>query len=131
MSDNTDVTIIDDLHDLPSPHPTLPPPMPGSSTPSFFLPQKQEGLFASLARKTVRRRKKKLIVCGMDSHFNEEALLAWCELHGAVRRFERRENGDIHVYWKEWEVADTVCRVNAQVYIKNVGRVGLTWRYVN
>lgn len=55
----------------------------------------------------------------MDSQFNEEALLAWCELHGAVRRFERRENGDIHVYWKEWEVADTVSLLPLSVVIRN------------
>lgn len=86
-------------------------------------------MFASFARKTVRRRKKKLIVSWMaapvpstddygrsqiaaarerEQSLREDALLRWCESFGVVRRFERRENGDIHVYWKEWEVADTV-----------------------
>ena len=43
-----------------------------------------------------------------EQSLREDALLRWCESFGVVRRFERRENGDIHVYWKEWEVADTV-----------------------
>ncbi|KAI0764452.1 hypothetical protein BC629DRAFT_1596716 [Irpex lacteus] len=134
MSDNTHV----DMDKLPSLRPTLPPPKPGSSTPSFFLPQKQEGPFTLLTRKMVRRRRKKLIVCWMDTQFRastgdvgnlqvaadthhkrrqqqrEEALLAWCKLHGA-----------------KWEVADMVCCIEAPVYIKNVGRVLLMWQYLN
>ncbi|KAI0088790.1 hypothetical protein BDY19DRAFT_147077 [Irpex rosettiformis] len=117
MSDNTDVSIIDDMYEPTSLEPTLPPPTPGSSTPSFFLPPKQEGLFASFARKTVRRRKKKLIVSWLsgqitstdglgrsqygtarerEQRLREDRLLKWCESFGVVRRFERRENGYPH-----------------------------------
>ena len=36
-------------------------------------------------------------------------------------------NGDLWVNFREEEVADTVCRVQATVFIREVGRVYLSW----
>ncbi|KAI0691866.1 hypothetical protein BC835DRAFT_1359611, partial [Cytidiella melzeri] len=152
MSDNADVSIIDDLYEsacIDSGSLSAPAPPPPS-----FLPLKQESLFSTLARKTIRRRKRKVIVtCSpaesdeyseedmgqahmaaarreREQKLREEALLGWCEGFGVVRRFERKENGNVHVYWRECEVAEMVCRLGPQVHVKGVGQVGLAWRYV-
>ncbi|PCH45098.1 hypothetical protein WOLCODRAFT_155105, partial [Wolfiporia cocos MD-104 SS10] len=95
-------------------------------------------LFAALALK--RRRKKKLVIAGVlagagagaaEQARRYENVVRWCRGFGETRKIERREDGSLHVYWKEWEVADRVCRVQAQVYIKDVGRVSLAWHYTS
>lgn len=112
--------------------PTLPPPSPDTPSPSFFLPAKQEtNPLLKLARRTMRRRKKKLVIACIPAHAVDdpedegqariaaqrrqreekrryECIVKWCESFGVVRRFERNNDGSIHVYWRDWEVADMV-----------------------
>ena len=35
-------------------------------------------------------------------------VVRWCESFGPVRKIETKEDGSLHVYWKDWEVADMV-----------------------
>ena len=79
----------------------------------------------------MRRRKKKLVITSIPTQVFEdpedeaeariaaqrrqreekrryECIVQWCENFGVVRRFERKDDGSIHVYWRDWEVADTV-----------------------
>ncbi|KAI9058059.1 hypothetical protein FKP32DRAFT_1298462 [Trametes sanguinea] len=58
-------------------------------------------------------------------------VVKWCESFGPVRKIDTKEDGSLHVYWKDWEVADMVCRIQAQVVIKDVGRVNLAWSYIS
>ncbi|KAI0065020.1 hypothetical protein BV25DRAFT_1780730, partial [Artomyces pyxidatus] len=76
-----------------------------------------------------RDRHKRLVVSGLRSGDMraEEAVRRWCEEFGTVRRVSRREDGTLHVSFKKAEVADRVCRLQAQVFIKGVGDVGLSW----
>lgn len=143
-----------DFDDDESEKPTLPPPSPSEPTASFFLPEAPPTNFLSALarRRRMRRRKKKLVVTCLsteplpegeanaelaafrrerDLRRKHEAVMRWCETFGEVRRFERKPDGSLHVYWRDWEVADMVCRVSAQVHIKGVGRVTLAWYYVN
>jgi hypothetical protein len=128
MSDNTDVSIIDDLHEQSSPSMlSLPSSGTPTPTPSVSLPTKHESMLGHFARKTILRRKKKLIVSLLPTPVDdntedettsaamrqrERALLKWCEGFGAVRRFERRENGNLHVHWRDSEVVDMVSLYN-------------------
>ncbi|OCH84336.1 hypothetical protein OBBRIDRAFT_415717 [Obba rivulosa] len=139
----------------PPPEPTLPLPSPGTPTASFFFPPRPPSLFAAL--RLSKRRKRKLVISGApfsegtETHAFARAALGaedlalrrgeqrrryenvvrWCEGFGALRKIERKDDGSLHVYWKDWEVADRVCRIQAQVYIKDVGRVSLAWHYIN
>ncbi|KAH9940709.1 hypothetical protein B0H21DRAFT_655472, partial [Amylocystis lapponica] len=136
------------------PEPTLPLPSPSMPSPSFLTPQRPQSFFSSLAlKRCVRRRGKKLVITGVDagellgpaaqamgelaqerskreSELRYQNVVRWCESFGAIRKVDRRLDGSIHVYWREWEVADMVCRVQAQVFIKEVGRVSLAWHYI-
>ncbi|KAL7284346.1 hypothetical protein ACG7TL_001635 [Trametes sanguinea] len=58
-------------------------------------------------------------------------VVKWCESFGPVRKIDTKDDGSLHVYWKDWEVADMVCRIQAQVVIKDVGRVNLAWSYIS
>lgn len=58
-------------------------------------------------------------------------VVKWCESFGTLRKIETKDDGSLHVYWKDWEVADMVCRIQAQVVIKEVGRVSLAWSYIS
>ncbi|KAI9507878.1 hypothetical protein F5148DRAFT_1149443 [Russula earlei] len=74
------------------------------------------------------RCEKRLVVSGLEKG-NLDAELAvkrWCESFGELRRISRKD-GALHVSWKKASVADTVCRLEARVYIKGVGSVGLSW----
>lgn len=46
---------------------------------------------------------------------------------GEVRQILRMPNGDLVVSFQSAEVADTVCRVRAKVFINGVGSVQLSW----
>ena len=35
-------------------------------------------------------------------------VVRWCESFGPVKKVETKEDGSLHVYWKDWEVADMV-----------------------
>lgn len=75
------------------------------------------------------RKKKKLVVSGVGP--NElrkfEGVKRWCESFGEVSQIVRMPNGDLHVHFRLPEVADTVCRLRAKVYISGVGSVQLSW----
>ncbi|KAH9985652.1 hypothetical protein BJV74DRAFT_554158 [Russula compacta] len=77
---------------------------------------------------TSPRGEKRLVVSGLEEG-NLDAELAvkrWCESFGELRRISRKD-GALHVSWKKSSVADTVCRLEARVFIKGVGSVGLSW----
>ncbi|TFY69842.1 hypothetical protein EVJ58_g170 [Rhodofomes roseus] len=153
----------------PPPQPTLPLPSPGTPSASFLSSpqQRSQSFFASLPFKMgTKRRDKKLVITGVpledaddgkdtDWKANEkrrryENVVRWCEGFGEVRKIERKPDGTLHVFWRDWESADMVrysvisymlltdastvlqvCRVHAQVYIKDVGRVSLAWQFIN
>lgn len=75
------------------------------------------------------KRKKKLVVSGIakGDQARLEAVRKWCESFGEVNQITRMPNGDLHIDFRKAEVADTVCRVNAQVHIAGVGSVSLSW----
>ncbi|KAI0361465.1 hypothetical protein OH77DRAFT_1492512 [Trametes cingulata] len=75
------------------------------------------------------RKKRKLIISGIppDDERRFEGVRKWCESFGEVNSITRVPNGDLHVDFRKAEVADTVCRLNARVYIAGVGSVCLSW----
>ncbi|KAI0634957.1 hypothetical protein C8Q77DRAFT_1156325 [Trametes polyzona] len=143
----------------PPPQPTLPLPSPSTPSPSFLVPTPRTPSFFASLKGRPRRRKKKLVISGAPleiattsrspsslsalqasedvSHRAAEQrrrvqnVIKWCESFGPTRKIETKEDGSLHVYWKDWEVADMVCRVQAQVVIKDVGRVNLAWSYIS
>lgn len=151
----------------PPPEPTLPLPSPGTPTASFLVSpqQRSQSFFALPFMKGSKRRDKKLVITGVpleDADDGRETdwkttekrrrygnVVRWCEGFGEVRKIERKPDGTLHVFWRDWESADMVrpsshhrsprineniiqvCRVHAQVYIKDVGRVSLAWQYIN
>ncbi|KAJ7751268.1 hypothetical protein DFH07DRAFT_531336 [Mycena maculata] len=83
--------------------------------------------FASLG--TRAKRKKKLIISGIAAGDTRkfEAAKRWCESFGEVSQITRMPNDDLHVHFRNADVADTVCRLRAKVYIRGVGSVQLSW----
>ncbi|KAG2155627.1 hypothetical protein DEU56DRAFT_315856 [Suillus clintonianus] len=76
-----------------------------------------------------RSTKKKLVIGGIAPNDVKrlEAVQDWCQSFGEVDQITRMPNGDLHVNFHKAEVADTVCRVRAKVYIARVGSVHLSW----
>ncbi|KLO20671.1 hypothetical protein SCHPADRAFT_934492 [Schizopora paradoxa] len=74
-------------------------------------------------------KRKKLVVSGLAKGDGAalEGLRKWCETFGELREISRLPNGDLLVDFKRAEVADTVCRISAQVFIDGVGSVFLSW----
>ncbi|TFK68554.1 hypothetical protein BDN72DRAFT_675623 [Pluteus cervinus] len=70
--------------------------------------------------------KRKLVISGVSDMEGFEAVKAWCEGFGEIRDIQRK-NGALYVDFRKASVADTVCRVQAQVYIKGAGSVSLSW----
>ncbi|KAF5385323.1 hypothetical protein D9615_001328 [Tricholomella constricta] len=103
-------------HDLTRPHVAYPS---GGTLPRVNL--------ASLSSR--HRKKKKLIVSGIGPNEARkfEGVKRWCESFGEVSQIVRMPNGDLHVHFRLAEVADTVCRLRAKVYIAGVGSVQLSW----
>ncbi|KAJ7675394.1 hypothetical protein B0H17DRAFT_1140317 [Mycena rosella] len=95
-----------------------------SETKSRTLPRVS---FASLG--TRAKRKKKLVISGIAAGDTRkfDAAKRWCESFGEVSQITRMPNDDLHVHFRNAEVADTVCRVRAKVYIRGVGSVQLSW----
>ncbi|KAL0951494.1 hypothetical protein HGRIS_008179 [Hohenbuehelia grisea] len=83
--------------------------------------------FASLSSRNSK--KKKLVVSGVGPNETRrfEGVKRWCESFGEVSQITRMPNGDLHVHFKDAEVADTVCRLRAKVFIAGVGSVNLSW----
>ncbi|KAJ7170096.1 hypothetical protein C8R46DRAFT_223332 [Mycena filopes] len=82
--------------------------------------------FASLG---TRKRKKRLVISGIAAGDTRkfEAAKRWCESFGEVSQITRMGNDDLHVHFRNADVADTVCRLRAKVYIRGVGSVNLSW----
>ncbi|CAL1709235.1 unnamed protein product [Somion occarium] len=145
-----------DCPDSPTLHPTLPLPSPRTPTASFLIPVRASTNVPFLSALSLRyklRRKKKLIVShptllpsrqqpeeDLDDERERyaiqkskqrlyENILQWCESFGTVKNIETKGDG-LHVYWKDWESADMVCRIQGQVSIPNIGTVSLSWQYV-
>ncbi|KAG1754825.1 uncharacterized protein EDB91DRAFT_1042848 [Suillus paluster] len=76
-----------------------------------------------------RSTKKKLVIAGIARNDVKrlEAAQKWCQSFGEVDQITRMPNGDLHVNFHKAEVAETVCRVRAKVYIAGVGSVHLSW----
>ncbi|KAL0071723.1 hypothetical protein AAF712_000645 [Marasmius tenuissimus] len=83
--------------------------------------------FGSLSSRN--QKKKKLVISGIASNDVRkfEGAKRWCESFGEVNQIVRMPNGDLHVHFRSAEVADTVCRLRAKVYIAGVGSVNLSW----
>ncbi|KAK0466444.1 uncharacterized protein EV420DRAFT_830615 [Desarmillaria tabescens] len=109
---------------LPKANPTSPQIAFSASGKGGTMPRVS---FASLS--TRNSKKKKLIVSGIgpDDTRRFEGVKRWCESFGEVSQIMRMPNGDLHVYFRSAEVADTVCRLRAKVFIAGVGSVNLSW----
>ncbi|KAF7303263.1 hypothetical protein MKEN_01290400 [Mycena kentingensis (nom. inval.)] len=59
-----------------------------------------------------RKKKKRLVISGIAAADTRkfEAAKLWCEGFGEVTQIIRQPNGDLHVLFRNSEVADTVCR---------------------
>ncbi|KAF8807797.1 hypothetical protein BYT27DRAFT_7097490 [Phlegmacium glaucopus] len=118
----TDDNVDDQDHIDPPPtsctryHDTIRPSIPYSS--ARTLPRVK---FSSLNTRS-QRKKKKLVISGIgvDETRKFEGIKRWCEI-------TRMPNGDLHIDFRDSEVADTVCRVRAKVHIAGVGSVQLSW----
>ena len=42
-------------------------------------------------------------------------VVRWCESFGPVKKVETKEDGSLHVYWKDWEVADMVSALGCAI----------------
>ncbi|KAF7339284.1 hypothetical protein MSAN_02141900 [Mycena sanguinolenta] len=80
-----------------------------------------------------RKRKKRLVISGITAGDTRkfEAAKRWCEDFGEVSQITRMPNDDLHVHFRNADVADTVCRLRAKVYIRGVGSVQLSWYIAN
>ncbi|KAJ7246305.1 hypothetical protein B0H12DRAFT_764480 [Mycena haematopus] len=80
-----------------------------------------------------RKRKKRLVISGIGAGDTRkfEAAKRWCESFGEVSQITRMPNDDLHVHFRNADVADTVCRLRAKVYIRGVGSVQLSWYVAN
>ncbi|KAH9890393.1 hypothetical protein C8Q73DRAFT_803900 [Cubamyces lactineus] len=138
--------------DSPPPQLKLLLPSPSTPSPLFLVPTPRlRSFFASLTGRQ-RWRRKKLIISGAMLNLNAlqapqsaaeaelraverarrvQNMVRWCESFGPVRKIDTKDDGSLHVYWKDWEAADMVCRIQAQVVIKDVGRVNLAWSYTS
>jgi len=75
------------------------------------------------------KRKRKLVISGVGVHETRkfEGVKGWCEGFGEIRQITRVPNGDLHIEFRSADVADTVCRLRAKVFISGVGSVYLSW----
>ncbi|TFK77315.1 hypothetical protein BDN72DRAFT_38316 [Pluteus cervinus] len=83
----------------------------------------------SLSSLSSRKKKRKLVISGIAPNDTRrfEGVKRWCETFGEVNQITRMPNGDLHVHFRRADVADTVCRIRAQVHITGVGSVQLSW----
>ena len=51
----------------------------------------------------------------MEQRRRVQNVVKWCESFGPVRRIEKKEDGSLHVYWKDWEVADMVSALGCAI----------------
>jgi len=99
----------------------------------FFNPPNSKIVLATtpspLSRllKVFSRKCRKILVISGAGPLQMEGIRDWCEGFGEVSQIRHMPNGDLQVYFKKEEVADTVCRVQARVVINDVGSVSLSW----
>ncbi|TRM65910.1 hypothetical protein BD626DRAFT_535368 [Schizophyllum amplum] len=76
-----------------------------------------------------RSKRKTLVISGITAGDMKrfEGVRRWCENFGAVTQILRMPNGDLHVHFQSGDVADTVCRLRAKVFISGVGSVQLSF----
>ncbi|EPT01551.1 hypothetical protein FOMPIDRAFT_1029782 [Fomitopsis schrenkii] len=96
--------------------------IPSANTPSF-------GSVSAAIASPRHKRKRKLIISGIPpgDERRYEAVKKWCESFGEVNAISREPNGHLYVDFRKAEVAETVCRLQARVYIKGVGSVCLSY----
>ncbi|KAL1748998.1 hypothetical protein HDZ31DRAFT_28654 [Schizophyllum fasciatum] len=85
---------------------------------------------STLSRVSFSRHKKKtLVISGLTAGDVKrfDGVRRWCESFGSVNQILRMPNGDLHVHFQSGEVADTVCRLRAKVFITGVGSVQLSF----
>ncbi|KAI5836510.1 hypothetical protein K523DRAFT_225711 [Schizophyllum commune Tattone D] len=85
---------------------------------------------STLSRVSFSRHKKKtLVISGITAGDVKrfDGVRRWCESFGSVNQILRMPNGDLHVHFQSGEVADTVCRLRAKVFITGVGSVQLSF----
>ncbi|EAU92759.1 hypothetical protein CC1G_01804 [Coprinopsis cinerea okayama7 len=125
--------LLDDEDDLAH---YVPPPSKRESTStrssiSFTAPNNTFSRvgFGSLNTRGNQKKKKKLVISGVGVHETRkfEGVRRWCESFGEIRQVTRAPNGDLHIEFRKADVADTVCRVRAKVFIAGVGSVYLSW----
>jgi len=83
-------------------------------------------IFSPKHKTLVKALARTLVISGVRP-LQEEGVRHWCEGFGEVSQVRHMPNGDLWVNFREEEVADTVCRVQATVFIREVGRVYLSW----
>ncbi|PCH34011.1 hypothetical protein WOLCODRAFT_135447 [Wolfiporia cocos MD-104 SS10] len=84
---------------------------------------------ATLGSPRRAKKKRKLVISGIPAGDERRfaAVKQWCESFGEINQIVRVPNGDLHVDFRKAEVADTVCRLQARVYISGVGSVCLSY----
>ncbi|THV07591.1 hypothetical protein K435DRAFT_848008 [Dendrothele bispora CBS 962.96] len=92
-----------------------------------FASSSKSGTMPRVALSTLgtrnQKKKKKLVVSGVSPNDLRkfEGVKRWCESFGEVTHIVRMPNGDLVVHFRSADVADTVCRLRAQVFIAGVG----------
>ncbi|KAF8215989.1 hypothetical protein K438DRAFT_1799877 [Mycena galopus ATCC 62051] len=96
---------------------------------AYSSPESKSRTLPRVSFALARKRKKRLIISGIASGDTRkfEAAKRWCEGFGEVSQITRMPNDDLHVHFRNADVADTVCRLRAKVYIRGVGSVQLSW----
>lgn len=106
---------------LPLPAPDA-PPAAFVAAPASAPAQPSGNPLLALARRKLRRRKKKLVVtldapalgpaedagAVREQRRRQDGVVRWCEDLGGVRRIERKQDGSLHVYWRDADVVDMV-----------------------
>ncbi|KIL71712.1 hypothetical protein M378DRAFT_155318 [Amanita muscaria Koide BX008] len=106
-----------------------PPPLKLSSKPQIAYSAGGAFRFSALTKR--HKKKRRLVVSGIKPNDVRkfDNLKHWCESFGEVSQITRMPNHDLHVHFRSAEVADTVCRLRAKVFINGVGSVQLSWTY--
>ncbi|KAF8623970.1 hypothetical protein AX15_006124 [Amanita polypyramis BW_CC] len=75
-----------------------------------------------------KKPKRKLLIDGIEqgNYRKYEAISSWCEGFGEVT-VNRKDNGVIVAEFKDANIANEVCRLQAQVHIRGAGSVNLSW----
>ncbi|KAF8198641.1 hypothetical protein BJ912DRAFT_1055512 [Pholiota molesta] len=117
----------------PSPSPAASNNRSPSHSPTASLSlgaaHKEGGVFTHGGLLGKKKPKRKLVISGVapENVRGYEAVKRWCEAFGEVREMTRASNGKLYVDFKKASVAETVCRIQAQVFIKGAGSVSLSW----